>query len=797
MLSFGRFSGRAPFVQRPRTPAFHAGNTGSNPVRGTSARLALARLCLPPVAERTNDRIPNVGRWTADLPPPVMHGQERRTENGPRGSGSGLSGESENAENLAAGITDCDAPREGSFGERYPWLIAYQDKRLVCSWLPTRAGTVLRRMGCSTWGDLARLSEDALRIVPGVGETTIRSLHRTLEFGPLRFVDPPVGTATAGTELREKHGWMDDVANEQIETSLFDARTSNALRRHNIGTWGQLGLHSDESLLNLGNVGTLTVRRLNDALSAYEYTGPKRSREFANTAEATSVEHRRTAPAAYDLQASSEWFTTVSGDGTLGGLLAAIRTAARVPDEVSDEVNALLAVPLSQLSDHDPVPLGELIQELFSHAGDPELLEARMCARVRPTLETLGKKQGLTRERIRQKIAKDAELVLSLLESEKFRAVRWAAEQLQVDFRPVIPSGSEFAERWRMRLGERRFEMLRWASGYIYEDDWLLQDSNALADLETALGDAIRDEWLVKADELVATLSLHVHPDVALSFIVNIGQWRDIGDGWLVRWDGAIQHKAERVLRLTCRPMTPEELIQAVGHGSVGSLKNQHGSTLIRIDKEFRLALREWGYEEYEGITTEIGQRIDRGGGIASVSAILEEFVSDFGVKEGSVRAYLEAGPYIISGDEVRHLANRGYTPSSVAGRQHAIQIGDKWGQRFIVSDANLKGYSFNLDRDIAAHNGLQPDDSLVVPATHASTVVGEASLIWRLTNISGTVDVGRLSSVLSGLGIGEGDEIVIMATPESCAVLRAEETRPQQRSDVSDDIRRSLLGRK
>ena len=36
MLSFGRFSGRAPFVQRPRTPAFHAGNTGSNPVRGTS-----------------------------------------------------------------------------------------------------------------------------------------------------------------------------------------------------------------------------------------------------------------------------------------------------------------------------------------------------------------------------------------------------------------------------------------------------------------------------------------------------------------------------------------------------------------------------------------------------------------------------------------------------------------------------------------------------------------------------------------------------------------------------------------
>ncbi len=38
-LSAGRFTGRAPIVQRPRTPAFHAGNTGSNPVGGTPRRV--------------------------------------------------------------------------------------------------------------------------------------------------------------------------------------------------------------------------------------------------------------------------------------------------------------------------------------------------------------------------------------------------------------------------------------------------------------------------------------------------------------------------------------------------------------------------------------------------------------------------------------------------------------------------------------------------------------------------------------------------------------------------------------
>ena len=346
---------------------------------------------------------------------------------------------------------------------------------------------------------------------------------------------------------------MDDAADEQIDTSLFDTRTYNALRRYNIGTWGQLGAYSDESLLNLVNVGTLTVRRLNDVLSGYEYRGPERSREFPNSAETQTVEQRRTAPAAYALQVSSEWLTTVSDDWALGGLLTAIGTATSVPDEVSNEVNALLAVPLSQLSGHDPVPLGELIEELFSHAGDPELLEARMCARVRPTFETLGKKQGLTSGRIQQKTAKDAELVLSLLDNEKFRTVRWAAEQLKADFGVVIPSGSEIAERWRRRLGERQFEMLRWASGYVYKDDWLLRGSNALTDLKTALGDAIGDEWLVKADELVEALGIHVHPEVAIGCLLDTGPWRDIGDGWLIKWNGTIHDKAERVLRLSCR----------------------------------------------------------------------------------------------------------------------------------------------------------------------------------------------------------------------------------------------------
>ncbi len=607
-----------------------------------------------------------------------------------------------------------------------------------------------------------------------MGDATINSLYKDLERAPSVML-APIATIS-DTTLDKKYGWMIEAADEQIKASLLDIRMSNALLRENIRTWGELGALSDVALLKLQHVGVLSVRRLNEALSAYQPDEPKLAGMAAAFNEKLPEDDREASAVAFNLRASTDWLTVFSDDGTLEELLATYNSGVEVPDVVSSEISTLLNTPLSRLAGYPATPLSELVEELLSKAKEPELLIARECSRPRPTLEELGKEQDLTRERIRQKVAEDAERVRDLLKSERFRAVRWVTERLGADFGLVIPSESEIVDRWRERLGQRRFEMLRWLSDYTYKDDWLLKGASALNDLKTALDNAVRDEWLIKIEKLVASLNLPVHSEVVLAFLLESNIWRDIGEGWLVRWDGPIQAKAERVLQLTGRPMTPAEIVDKIGHGSIPSLKNQHGSTLIRIDKEFRLALQEWGYEEYEGITTEIKQRIDRGGGVASVSAILEEFVPTFGVKEASIHAYLEAGPYVIYGDEVRHLSNYGYTPSSVLGRQHAIKVRENWGQRFTVSDNNLKGYSFNLDRDIAAHNGLQPKDSLLVPAIHQGRVLGKASLIWRLANLSKKVDIGRLRSVLKRLGISSGDEIIIVATPTSCTLLRVDE---------------------
>ena len=719
------------------------------------------------------NRIPIVRRLIGARPKKAMEEVCTPVRDGPRSSGNGVSRPSESTEGVAVGMGD-RALLASSLGERHRWLLVRRDEVIAFSRLDTRVQTALRRAGCSTWGDLAALSEDDLRSVPGVGNTTIRNLHRDLERGQLGRGRPEHSATVSNVALGEKYGWMADAAWEQIDASLFDTRTLNALIRGNIRTWGDLGALSDTSLLKIQNFGTLSVRRLNEALSAYERKAPEPTGVSSAAAETASEGDHGMAPASFDLRASAEWSTLISDDATLGEFLAAIGSEAKVPDAVRDEVGEMLAVPFSRLAGRAVVPLGELVEELFSRAGDPALLEARECVPVKPTLEELGETQGLTRERIRQKVAADAELVLGLLNDEQFRAVRWAAEQLRAEFGLAIPSVSEIPERWRLRLGERRFEMLRWASGYVYKDDWLLNSSSALADLKKALGDAIGEEWLVNADELIASLSVHVHPEVALGVLLDTGQWRDIGDDWLVRWDGAIQHKAERVLRLTCRPMTPEKLIEAIGHGSVGSLKNQHGSTLIRVDKEFRLALREWGYEEYEGIITEIIQRIERGGGVASKAAIIDEFTNDFGISVTSINMNLGLPIFNVVGDAVRFADSFNFDPappSTVAG---AVQTTEGWGERHTVTEEHMRGYSFGINPHIAWANGVRPSDSLVVRVNGSSR--HEASVIWRITNLNGRVDVGRLRTWLEGKEVGPGASLLLCPTPTGVNVYVGED---------------------
>lgn len=560
----------------------------------------------------------------------------------------------------------------------------------------------------------------------------------------------------------ERYPWIVERADAPVSFEHFDTRSQTALLRARVRTWGDLGGHSDASIGAIPSVGTLTIRRINDVLEA----AASWEQSFVPSERYRSASSPSTDELFEPLTASIEWASVVLDASTLGEVLDAARLSPEVPEEVSTELERLLG---RELPDRSSMALAARLDELLSEARDPNLLVARELSPNPPTLEALAAERGLTRERIRQKVASDVERIRSLLATRKYRSVQWAIDRFQSDVGLIVDAESDIVKHWRLRCASTQFETLCWLAGYTYEEPWLLCGDDAIDRVMARLDTATDGEWLVRTDALAEFLVGTCHPSVGVRVLLESGRWRDIGDGWLVRWDGSLQAKAERVLRLTCTPMTPAELIRAIGHGSEGALKNQRGERLVRIDKLFRLALPEWGFEEYEGIVTEIRQRIERGGGVARVSDIIDEFTRSFGVSVSSVETYLNLPMFDVSGDSVRLGDDLTFVPKSPTTVRGAVEIGAGWGERHVVSEASYKGYSFGLNPHVCWANGLRPGDDLLAPLNGSSL---RASVIWRTTNLSGTVDVGRVREWLIEHSAVIGSEVLICPTPTSVTLL-------------------------
>ena len=417
--------------------------------------------------------------------------------------------------------------------------------------------------------------------------------------------------------------------------------------------------------------------------------------------------------------------------------------------------------------------LSQLTGELLSLVAHPDLWAARELRRDRPTLARLGRERGISAEAVRMRVVRDTSLVRDRLASDRFRIIGWTAGLLRADLGQVALVEGDTVQRWVRRLGASQFEFMRWIAGYVHSGDLLLGDHGTRAGLQSIIDDAVGSRWVLKLEDLTDAVAGIRDPDALLAFMVGTGAWRDIGEGWLVRWDGRLEVKAERVLRLVGRPMTPAELVEAIGNGSVTSIKNLRNPEMVRIDKHFRIALREWGHEKYEGIANQIIKRIERGGGVASRASIIEDFITDFGVSESSVKTYLALPIFDIDGDSVRFTRVPAFTPKPPATIAGAVRTRAGWWERLAVREENLRGYSFKGNRHIAWANGIRPNDSLLVPLNGSPSQ--RVSVIWRTTNPAGKVEVGRARKWLVERGIGPGAEILLCMAANGVTMYAAE----------------------
>lgn len=382
--------------------------------------------------------------------------------------------------------------------------------------------------------------------------------------------------------------------------------------------------------------------------------------------------------------------------------------------------------------------------------------------------ETLGREIGLTRQRVQQ------------LEGP-VKARWWAAveadESLQL-----------YSRAWRLALPPA-IPLDELAAGYADHQEAVVVTLTRLTDRSVEGGWSVASSWLSKWETFSKQLATAADEQLyverhelsawAEGFDLAIGKLlRRAADFGAEEFLGGVLFRPTRrsraltALRLSDQPLTVEEVAKLAG-ASDNYISNilAESDEVVRADKQ-RWWMRDRVADPYEGIVQEVRQRIDAGGGIASVELLLRDLPATFGVAESSVRSYVYGKLFTVDGDSVRKCSDYRFEPKDPRLLKNVRRTEHGWAERVLVKAEHLRGYSVALSPHVCFANGVRPSDSLRVPIQFTQD---EASIIWNTSNTTGRVDVGRLRSTLLARGIAARTVIWIVATPRTVTVLETD----------------------
>jgi hypothetical protein len=414
--------------------------------------------------------------------------------------------------------------------------------------------------------------------------------------------------------------------------------------------------------------------------------------------------------------------------------------------------------------------------EVLNHLGDhlrslsdrsrQIVIERNLSLEPSPTLDALGQRFGVTRERIRQVSTKEIDTItecygaqLQELSSSVLAPLRKKlvpTARLLDALRSLIDSSDESTPAI--------IALLNSESSWTHEHGWSFTTSQTglLAASVDALLENADGYGSVAVDDVQHYLLDHfLRPDDLEAYVSEQLGWVVVGNRWSLR--GSKRNRVATALRAIGRPATKGEIATAAGIKEAGQISSILGTIpdVVRADKD-RWAFAGWVDDPYDGIVREIEQRIDEYGGAAPLAILLDEIPSQFGVSESSVRTYIATDAFVAERGLVRRNTEE-YEAREPSRQSNAVYVDGSWGQRVHVHDRHFLGYSIAVSFDVAFANGIRPGDNLLLP------VVGRddyASVIWQRHNPSRTIHVGRLSHALTDIGCSVGDEIVVV--PES-----------------------------
>ncbi len=490
---------------------------------------------------------------------------------------------------------------------------------------------------------------------------------------------------------------------------------------------------------------------------------------------------------------------------------AELKGTKRLSDALSPEIVRLAsrmgiqigATDMSTLVDGAVGPISASAQRIERalqrmSARQRLVVERRLVRSPRKTLEEVGGEVGVTRERVRQ-IQKNVE---RRIQKAFGTDLRLAASLLKEEQGPVVPKG---------RLDRRINEVLAGLSALVgglirnsligkmdYELIHGYYMDNQAAELVWSLRQladkSADDVGIVDKETLIAGLPSN---DWRLFWpaFQHCCQFHELSGFLSIRDTTRARIKAA-ILSIG-RPATKQEIahISDLEESRLGaSLSNIE--SIVRADK-FRWGLREWIDDEYEGIVSEIIQRINEDGGATTAERLLTELPKKFGVSQHSVLTYMQTPKFVVRDGQVS-LAHESALKlrdfdDVISGRDND---GDPYWT-FLVEDRFFSGYSVTgVPPEFAKALGCKPDQRTSVRVANLPDW-WELSLSWPLASPTGA-SVGYLAKPLGQLGAKPGQKMRIVIKGEGVVDLALdEETIDPSSTSAADAIVQRMIERR
>ena len=432
---------------------------------------------------------------------------------------------------------------------------------------------------------------------------------------------------------------------------------------------------------------------------------------------------------------------------------------------------------------------GELVKryavpELMSEALAPlderlrEIVAERITATERAvTLEALGERMGVTRERIRQ-LEKKALFHLERVRTSKFRPVIRRAQAVRVRLGVGVLADDKVLQDtldWATEDIHQDSDispkfagaLLLWLAGpYKKRQGWLLAERHLEKLTLDALLDRRDDRGRAPSDAIYEVLTqFGFNEKTHAAWLGLLRNFLEVDGGYLY-FTGSIPEKFRTLLRFHQRPISIEEIVDLLGSSSIRSVRQRliDDSGFWRINKQSEFVIAGTpGYDEYTGITDEIVQEIEACGGRAPFDHLVEKLTRVYGVKENSVVAYINAP--IFTKDENGFVGVRDSEIAIDASRDITKVAGcyqkpdGSWFWRILVDKDIVRGSGRLVPNAFAKEVGCGIGDKIKVDTTE-----GKLTFSWPLTSTTGAT-IGSLRSALVSCGAELGDYLFVCAT--------------------------------